>query len=160
MGKSTSSANDPVVGPTRYEFRVWGKHRGARKQLEKLAHSSTTERFEDCYLLADDPSYNAKVRDNVLKIKELVDEDKGFEQWSSGHHRSAESAPSPERTRYRIGPMRAEGTDRESLDTGQVLHTLSIDGDDLDELKALRKKLGVRNEPNIAVHQVIFDEVS
>jgi len=31
----------------------------------------------------------------ALKIKQLVSEKKGFEKWSSGRHRSADSAPTP-----------------------------------------------------------------
>ncbi len=78
-----------------YEYRVWGRHRRARKLLGKLASSETRERVEDCYLLIEDASWNAKVRDNTLKIKHLIAEDNGFEQWVSGKHRSADTAPSP-----------------------------------------------------------------
>lgn len=183
---------------TRYEYRVWGKHRRARKLLRQLADDETREHVKDCYLLVDDPSWNAKVRDNTLKIKQLVDEDKGFEQWQSGRHRSAESAPTPfddifeqlrldrpqrgkkyhirravdglgpdtdiravfvekRRRRYRIGRLRAEVTDIEIIDTGRVLHSLSIEGDDLDSLSSLRKRLGLRGTTNIAVHNALDD---
>ena len=59
-------------GRTRYEYRVWGKHRAARKILEGLADDVQHETVSDCYLIVDDASYNAKVRDNTLKVKELV----------------------------------------------------------------------------------------
>ena len=85
----------PKQTGSRYEYRVWGKHAAARKRLKRLADESTTERIKDCYLLVDDDSWNAKVRDNTLKIKQLVDERKGFEQWTSNRHRSADSAPTP-----------------------------------------------------------------
>lgn len=91
----TKQSTAKQTGSTRYEYRVWGKHAAARKQLKRLADDVTTERLNDCYLLVDDASWNAKVRDNTLKIKQLVDERKGFEQWSSNRHRSAESAPTP-----------------------------------------------------------------
>ncbi len=180
----------------RYEYRVWGKHRKARKLLSRLATSETTETLEDCYLLTDDPAWNAKVRDSTLKIKHLVSEDRGFEQWASGRYRTSKSTPSPfdaifealnldrpqkgkkfsieravkelddefdvravfvtkERVRYRIGSLLAEVTDIEIVDSDEILHTLSIEGDDLDELASLRKKLGLKNEPNVAVHQAI-----
>lgn len=183
----------------RYEFRVWGAHRKARKKLARLASHRTTERFKDCYLIVDDPSWNAKVRDNTLKIKQLVAEDRGFERWSSDKHRTSATAPSPfddlfeelrldrpqrgksydlakaverldpdsgvravfvtkRRRRYRVGNLRGEVTDIKIRSTGEVLQTLSVEGDDLDELVALRKKLGVRKEPNIAVHQAIESE--
>lgn len=185
----------------RYEFRVWGEHRDARKLLKSLASEKTTERVKDCYLIVDDSSWNAKVRDNTLKVKQLVAEDKGFEQWSRDKHLSSDSAPSPfdelfdelrldrpqrgksydlakavskldpdsgvravfvtkDRQRYRIGAMRAEVTDIAVHETGEVLHTLSFEGDNLKELVALRKQLGVKKEPNVAVHQAIEDEVS
>lgn len=185
----------------RYEFRVWGKHRKARKLLARLASDVTKEEYEDCYLLVDDPSWNAKVRDNMLKIKHLVAEDKGFEQWASGRHRSAKSTPSPfdelfeelrldrpqrgkkynlpkeikkldpidgvravfvtkQRRRYTIGDIKAEVTDIEIHDSDQVLRTLLIEGDDLKQLVKLRKKLGIRDEPNVPMHQLIDAETT
>ncbi len=183
----------------RYEFRVWGKHRKARKKLADLASSSTHETFEDCYLLVDDPEWNAKVRDNTLKIKQLVSENKGFERWSRNHYTSSKSTPTPfdevfdalnldrpqrgktynieravreldpdsgvrpvfvtkERQRFEIGDLVAEVTDIAFADSDEVLHTLSVEGDDLKALVRLRKELGLRGEPNIAMHQAI-DEV-
>ena len=136
-----------------------------------------------------------------MKVKHLVSEDRGFEEWASGRYKAAEDVPSPfdaifealsldrpqrgkkysiqkavkglkdsevdvravfvtkERVRYRIGSLLAEVTDIEIVDSDEVLHTVSIEGDDLDELAALRKKLGLKKEPNIAVHQAI-DEAS
>lgn len=181
---------------SRYEYRVWGEHRRARKLLARLADSETTEVVEDCYLLADDMSWNAKVRDDTLKIKQLVSEHKGFERWRSERHTSSDSAPSPfdelfetlrldrpqrgkpfdiekavqridpdcgiravfvtkRRRRYRVDGMKAEVTDIEVRDSGEVLRTLSIEGEDLDQLRGLRKALGLRDHPNIAVHQFI-----
>ncbi len=183
----------------RYEFRVWGKHRKARKKLAELASSSTRETFDDLYLLVDDPDWNAKVRDNTLKIKHLVSEDKGFERWSRNRYTSSKSTPTPfdeifdalnldrpqrgkkydiaravreldpnsdvrpvfvtkNRQRFEIGDLVAEVTDIEFADSDEVLRTLSVEGDDLKALVALRKKLGLRGEPNIAMHQAI-DEI-
>lgn len=184
----------------RYEYRVWGKHRKARKLLARLASHATEEHIEDCYLLVDDASWNAKVRDNTLKIKRLVAERKGFERWTSGHHESSDTTPSPfddvfddlrldrpqrgksynlpkavaglnpesgvravfvnkHRRRFRIDGLRAEFTDIEIPETSEVLRTLSIEGDDLKKLVALRKKLGLRDEPNVGVHQAIDPEL-
>lgn len=198
--KQLHKANDGS-NRAKYEYRVWGSHRKARKLMAKLASKETRERVEDCYLLVDDPSWNAKVRDNTLKIKHLVAEDKGFDRWVSGRHRSSDSAPSPfddlfddlnldrpqrgksydlsravskldpdtgvravfvtkKRRRYQIGGLKAEATDIEIEETGQELRTLSIEGDDLDELVALRKKLGLKQEPNLAVHEAIENEIT
>lgn len=187
-----------LAEPTRarYEYRVWGKHRPARKLLAKLATERTVERVDDCYLLVEDATWNAKIRDNTLKIKQLVAEHQGFEQWTSDRHRSAESAPTPfdtvferlrldrpqrgkkydlfreiasldadegirpvfvtkHRRRYRIGELRAESTEIHLLGTSEVLHTLSIEGDDLEELTALRDRLGVHDRENVAVHDAL-----
>ena len=189
------------IADVRYELRVWGKHRKARKLLAQMASAQTTEKVDDCYLLIDDPAWNAKIRNNTLKIKQLVAERKGFEQWTSDRHRSADSVPTPfdeifeqlrldrpqrgksydlrneldgldsdsgvrpvfvtkERHRYRIGRLRAETTDMKIRNTGEILHTLSIEGDDLDELTALRDRLDLRDEDNIAVHNALELELS
>lgn len=192
--------NERRSGPNspRFEFRVWGEHNKARKKLAKLATSTTVETFDDCYLLIDDNEWNAKVRDNTLKIKQLVSERKGFEAWSRDEYVSKRETPSPfddifkalkldrpqrgkkydirravegldsesgvravfvtkERRRFEIGHVVAESTDITIADTDQVLHTLSVEGDDLKALTALRKELGLRDEENIAVHTVIHD---
>ena len=195
------SKSDKEIAGARYEFRVWGKHRAARKTLARLSSIVVKEEFDDCYLLGDDPTWNAKVRDNTLKIKQLVNERKGFEQWVAGNHRTAKSTPSPfdalfeelrldrpqrgkkynlpkevkkldpdsgiravfvtkKRRRYVIGEIKAEVTDIEIHDTDQVLRTLSIQGDDLKDLVRLRKKLGLRGEPNVAMHQLLSEETS
>ncbi len=194
MGKKRHDTID--AAGARYEYRVWGKHRKARKLLEKLASEVTEERVKDCYLLVEDSMWNAKVRNNTLKIKQLIAEDKGFERWTADRPASADEAPSPfddlfetlrldrpqrgksydlydaverldadpdtqvvfvvkNRRRYTIGKLRAEATDIEVTETNEVLHTLQIEGESLDDLVALRKQLGLRGEPNIAVHEAI-----
>ncbi len=185
----------------RYEFRVWGQYPRAARVLDDIADSSSRERIHDCYLLVDDPAWNAKIRGNSIKIKQLVTEQKGFEHWVSQRHRAAESAPSPfdelfgdlnveqlagasahelskltrridpdsgiravvvtkDRRRHSIGEMRAEYTRIAVHETGERLRTLVIEGDDLDELKALRKELGIRGENNIAVHHALAAELA
>lgn len=200
MAKKSSTSEKPKSGDVgRYEFRVWGKHKEARNTLRALATDMIEEEFEDCYLLVDDMSWNAKVRDNTLKIKELVAEKKGFEKWSSGRHRTAESAPTPfdelydtlrldrpqrgkkydlpkeikklkneagvravfvtkHRQRYTIGDIRAEVTDIDIHESDDVVRTLLIEGDDIHELVKLRKKLGLKHEPNLAMHNFIESE--
>ena len=183
----------------RYEYRVWGEYREVRKLLRKIADTESREEVDDCYLVVDDPTWNAKVRNNTLKIKQLIAERKGFERWSSAKHRSSDSAPSPfddlyedldldrlrtkkkytieralegldpesgvraifvskQRRRYTVGDLRAEVTDVEIIESGEMLRTLSIEGDDLRELVKLRKKLGLKGEENTPVHQAIDDD--
>lgn len=196
---SKKSANEQDTRRTRYEYRVWGKQRGARKTLKRLSTRESTERVDDCYLIHDEPGWNAKVRDDTLKLKQLMREDAGFERWASQRHESAGALPSPfdevfeqlrldrpqrgksydlrravpnidpdsgvravfvtkRRETYRIGDLRAELTDITLCESGDVLHTLAIEGSDLDDLVALRKQLGLRDEPNVAVHEVIEAE--
>ena len=197
-----STRNRPAENPdrARFEYRVWGNHRKARRLLRELASEETSERVDDCYLLIDDPMWNAKLRGRKLKIKQLVAERKGFERWVASKHRSAETAPSPfdelfdgvdldkllnggiraltklldrldpdlgvravfvtkHRQRFRIGDLKAEVTDIEIVESGEVLRTLAIEGDDLDELVALRRQLGLRKQPNTPVHQAIDTEL-
>ncbi len=183
----------------RFEYRVWGRHRQARKLLDELATDKTVERVDDCYLLVDDASWNAKIRDNALKIKQLVAERKGFEQWTSDRHHSVDTVPTPfdvifeqlgldrlhrgeehdllleiaalgpdagvravfvtkQRRRYRIWDLRAESTNIRIHESGDVLQTLSIEGDDLEQLGALRKRLGLRGQDNVAVHEALDAE--
>lgn len=198
--KAGTTRNNAKADPQgRYEYRVWGDHREARKLLRKLAESETREEVEDCYLLVDDPRFNAKIRDNTLKVKELVDERKGFEQWTRDKHESNKSIPAPlddlfedidlkrlrkkkkfdivdaidgldpddgvrpmfvtkRRRRYVVGNLRAEVTDIDIAETDETLRTISIEGDDLDELKKLRKVLGLKGENNTPVHQAIDPE--
>lgn len=61
------------------------------------------------------------------------------------------------RRRHTIGTLRAEVTDIAIDETGEVLHTIAIEGDDLDALVKLRKRLGLKGEDNVAVHQAIDD---
>lgn len=56
---------------------------------------------------------------------------------------------------HRVGPLRAEVTDIEVVATGETLRTIVIEGRDLDALVALRERLGLRGEPNVALHQAI-----
>jgi hypothetical protein len=185
----------------RFEYRVWGTHRRARRILEKLADEQTTEQVADCYVLVDDSSLNVKVRDSTLKIKQLVAERKGFEQWRSDRHHSVDTVPTPldaiyvrlgldrsryeeaidltavatvagldsgvrlvtvskQRRRFRVGDLRAESTDITITETGEVLHTLSIEGDDLELLRALRRRLGLHGHENVAVHHALGAGIS
>lgn len=61
------------------------------------------------------------------------------------------------RRRYRIGDMRAEVTELTIDKTGEVLRSIAIEGDDLDELVALRKKLRLKGNDNVAVHVALDD---
>ncbi len=93
MTKSDHVDEEPTHA--RYEFRVWGRNKKARKLLAEMADSSTTETIEDCYFLTDEAGVNVKVRNRILKIKELVEHEQGFERWASSRYRSVDVAPAP-----------------------------------------------------------------
>ena len=78
-----------------YEYRVWGKHKKARKLLDSIGTDKTIETIRDCYFLGDDSDWNAKVRNSTLKLKRLVAEERGFEQWTSDWYRTSAKTPSP-----------------------------------------------------------------
>lgn len=180
----------------RFEYRVWGTHRDARDLLDRLADARTSEQVDDCYLLVPDSSLNVKIRDNTLKIKQLVAENRGFECWRADRHRSADTVPpafeavferlgldragrgnaidlaaeiaalgpdsgvrpvfvTKHRRRFRIGMVRAEYTDIRIHESGEVLHTLSIEGDHLEDVAILQEQLGLRGQRNVAVHTAL-----
>lgn len=187
----------PPAQRSSFEFRVWGSHDAARHALAGCSEKRSFERVEDCYLLVDEFTWNAKIRKEGLKIKRLVSVVDGFEQWAADRHRCDETAPSPFRTvldrlrsaraecgtsygsagllaslgrdagvlavfvsknrrKFRVGDLRAEATDITVRETGKVLSTMSIQGADLDELRALREYLGLRAEENLAVHRALY----
>lgn len=194
MGKKHAVLN------AKYEYRVWGKHKKARNLLDSIGTDKTVQTIEDCYFLGDDLDWNAKVRDSTLKVKRLVAEERGFEQWTSEWHHKSKTTPAPfdelfddlhldrlnrgkkfsikkavkgldddhdarpvfvskRRVRYRVGAIRAEFTDITVKDTGEELRSLAIVGNDLDELVALRKQLGIKRSDNVAVHVAIDSEI-
>ncbi len=63
------------------------------------------------------------------------------------------------RTHYRIGDLRAEVSELTIEDAGEVLHSVAIEGEDLDALVALRKELGLKGEDNVAVHVALQDAI-
>lgn len=56
---------------------------------------------------------------------------------------------------YTVGDVRAEVTRIHLVESDAHLHTIVIEGPDLDALVALRKSLGLRGEPNVAVHRAL-----
>ena len=81
---------------SRYEYRVWGKHRKIRKQIVALAESEAVhEEIEDCYLISEDEKWNAKVREDRLKLKQLTKQKRGFERWDRQWPEDAEETPAP-----------------------------------------------------------------
>jgi len=88
-------ANNKRATRAKYEYRVWGKHKKATRLLDELGTDRTVETIDDCYFLGDDQDWNAKVRNSTLKLKQLVAEEKGFEQWTSQCFEKRKATPAP-----------------------------------------------------------------
>jgi exopolyphosphatase / guanosine-5'-triphosphate,3'-diphosphate pyrophosphatase len=67
----------------RYEFRIWAQNlAGLRDKLQQAATPSHTEPSHETYLIsATTDRCNAKIRNDLLDIKVLIGNDRGFEQW-------------------------------------------------------------------------------
>ena len=60
-----TAATEPMVGDhgpfasgVRYEFRVWGRQRRARRRLARMGEVVRDHVVTDCYLLGDDADWN------------------------------------------------------------------------------------------------------
>ena len=66
----------------RYEWRVWGTELAEqRSRLERLGSTTRITISDELYLIGPNRRANAKIRDEVLESKRLVDLSQGFEQW-------------------------------------------------------------------------------
>ncbi len=59
------------------------------------------------------------------------------------------------RRRFAIGSMKAESTKVTVDGNPRSMHTLAIEGPDLDELVGLRAELGLAHVPNLALHLAV-----
>ena len=85
----------PFASGVRYEFRVWGRQRRARRRLARMGEVVRDHVVTDCYLLGDDADWNVKVRKNTLKLKRRLGDRRGFERWVSERYRSPRDVPDP-----------------------------------------------------------------
>ncbi|NNE94803.1 MAG: hypothetical protein HKN24_02130 [Acidimicrobiales bacterium] len=196
-----SGTSSKTTDRARYEFRVWGDYPKVIRKLARLASDETTEEVEDCYLLGHGRKWNAKVRDSTLKVKRLLERERGFDRWDANWHRSADSVPSPfdevfddlsldrpqrgkkynlskavsaleedgstravfvtkRRRRFQLGEVRGEIAQLDIHDTSIRLQSIAIEGEDLDELVALRRKLGLKGHDNVAMHVAIDESLA
>lgn len=66
----------------RYEWRIWGPElTEPRARLDRLGSSTEVKMSDDLYLVGPNRNVNAKVRNDVVETKVLVDVQAGFEQW-------------------------------------------------------------------------------
>jgi hypothetical protein len=66
----------------RYEWRIWGPElHEQRSRLHEYGSSGGVVVSEELYLVGPNRRVNAKIRDEVVETKQLVDVRRGFEQW-------------------------------------------------------------------------------
>ena len=67
----------------RYEFRIWAESlSNLQDKLRRLAAPVRTEASKETYLIsAATDRCNAKIRDDLMDIKILINTDRGLEQW-------------------------------------------------------------------------------
>jgi len=132
--------------------RFVAEERGFEQWTSEWHHKSQStpspfdELFDDLHL----DRINRGKKFSIMKAVKGLDDD----------HDARPVFVTKERVRYRVGSVRAEVTDITVVDTGEELHTLAIVGDNLDELVALRKKLGIKKSDNVAVHLAIDPQVA
>ena len=156
-----------------HEFRVWGRHAKARRRLERLADPTEVETYTDEYVLVDDADWNVKLRAGDVKVKQRVDVTRGFDCWESSWIGGLHAAKGElrrqlrdtttvtvrkKRRRFSVGSARAEVTEI-SVAGGPSARSIAIEGDDLDELVRLRKKLGLDGEDNVPMHEMLDELV-
>ncbi len=64
------------------------------------------------------------------------------------------------RRRYRIGSMKAEVTEINVKGRNKSLRTVAIEGDNLKDLVALRRELGLKGEANVPMHVALDRQAS
>ncbi len=79
----------------RYEWRIWGPELDEqRSRLEQYGSEGETEVSDDLYLVGPNRHVNAKIRDEVVETKQLVDVRRGFQQWRPDLSESLPARPS------------------------------------------------------------------
>jgi hypothetical protein len=79
----------------RYEWRIWGRElHEQRVRLQHYGSEGGTEVFDDLYLVGPNRHVNAKIRDEVVETKLLVDVRRTFEQWRPDLSESLPARPS------------------------------------------------------------------
>ena len=64
------------------------------------------------------------------------------------------------RRRYRIGSIKAEVTKIDVEGSDIQLRTVAIEGGNLKDLVALRRRLGLENQPNVPMHVALEDQAA
>ncbi len=97
-GKNTDMDDHPLDTEStnwRYEWRIWGPALyEQRSRLQHYGSEGGTEVSDDLYLVGPNRHVNAKIRDEVVETKLLVDVRRSFEQWRPDLSESLPARPS------------------------------------------------------------------
>ena len=67
----------------RFEYRVWNPPAPVMDAVRHRGRHTGRSQVRDCYVLGHDPDLNAKIREDRLEVKRLLDRRSGFERWEA-----------------------------------------------------------------------------
>ena len=76
------STTEEILRDARWELRVWDVEATVENSLFDLNPNPDITAQVDCYLIGPRYEFSAKVRDDVLEVKQLLERRAGFQKWA------------------------------------------------------------------------------
>ncbi len=73
---------EEMLRDARWELRVWEVDEAVHDRLYALSPEPAITAQVDCYLIGPRFEFNAKIRDDVLEVKQLLERRAGFQRWA------------------------------------------------------------------------------
>ena len=73
---------EEMLRDARWELRVWEVDETVHDRLYALSPDPDITAQVDCYLVGPRYEFNAKIRDGVLEVKQLLERRSGFQRWA------------------------------------------------------------------------------
>lgn len=73
---------EEMLRDARWELRVWDVDDTVHTKLYALSPDPDITAQVDCYLIGSRYEFNAKIRDDVLEVKQLLERRAGFQRWA------------------------------------------------------------------------------
>lgn len=73
---------EDMLRDARWEFRAWDVDHTIHDRLHALSPGPDITAQVDCYLLGPRYEFNAKIRDDRLEVKQLLERRNGFQRWA------------------------------------------------------------------------------
>ena len=73
---------EEMLRDARWELRVWEVGETVHDRLYALSPDPEITAQIDCYLIGPRYEFNAKIRDDVLEVKQLLERRAGFQRWA------------------------------------------------------------------------------